>query len=104
MDFGGARPKRWKKKRGHTTCNNCGKVYNNNSVPRFCSCDHYLGGQGKSDTLTSITGALMITAALASVRSNERGENVRTFACLGKDKKVTVGHFFNYFNNNPVQH
>ena len=96
MDCGEDLPRRFKKKRGHTSCNNCGKVYNNNSVPRFCSCDHYLGGkgksEGKSDTLTSVTGALMITAALASVRLNETGENVRIFVCLGEDKKVIVKH------------
>ena len=81
---------RRKKKKGHTSCNNCGTVYNNNSVPSTCSCGHYLGGKGTSNLKHSVVGAFLITAALASVRSKEKGNSNRIFVALGHDKKVNL--------------
>ena len=77
-----------KKKKGQTTCNNCGKLYNNNSVPSLCSCNHFLGGKWKPDTKATVARAFLITSALASVREHDQGENKRIFASLGDQKKV----------------
>ena len=41
-------------------------------------------------------GAVLITAFLASVRLNERGNNVRTFVHIGEEKKVIFLIFFNF--------
>ena len=78
-----------RKKSGQTKCNNCHKIYNNKSVPKMCSntsCNSSLDGNFAQKP--SKTGAFLLDPILASVRLNEKGTNVRTFASVGEDKKV----------------
>ena len=82
-------PRMKRKKPGHTSCNNCGKEYNNNAVPRLCiSCNHYLGGKAVLATKPTVAAAFLVTAVLASVRQSDTGANVRIFVSIGEERKV----------------
>ena len=75
-----------RKKAGQKKCNNCHKIWNNAATPNVCSCKAFLGGTYVAKVAK--LGAVLITAFLASVRLNERGNNVRTFVHIGEEKKV----------------
>lgn len=79
-----------RKKGGQRQCEKCHRIYNNRAVPQRCHkpCDNFLGGNYVPKPIK--TGAFLITAILASVRLNEKGTNVRVFANIGDEKKVSL--------------
>ena len=64
---------------GQKVCGNCSKSFNNRAVPEFCDqCNHYLGGKFEIKD-KKLKDSLLITATLASVRTNPAGVATRTF-------------------------
>ena len=81
---------------GQTVCNKCLKVFNNRAVPQHCdSCNHYLGGKFEKKE-TKIQDAKLITANLASVRTNQVGLATRTFVDVSLNKVKQPEWWHNY--------
>ena len=77
----------FQKKPGQTKCSNCSHVYNNRYIPKYCGSCHFLLG-GKYEKKEKSLDAKMLTASIASVRTNVAGSNVRTFVSISGEMKV----------------
>ena len=83
-----------RKQAGQRTCE-CGKVFNNFHIPKFCpKCQFLLGGSYeappiKEDHPDSV--ALNKEEGLVSVRLNKAGENLRVFVDLTENKCFSTG-------------
>ena len=78
-----------RKARGQTNCGNddCDKIYNNASIPHFCTCGYELGGTFVSTARSrSKPDDTRIFLNLASVRKNAQGIGTRIFVDTVENK------------------
>ena len=86
-----------KKKKGQTTCYQCSKIYNNNVVPKLCSCGYLLNGTYEPKIKEDSIDAFRV-GDLVSVRQNRQGLNIRTFVDLEENKVLRNFHTITLLN------
>ena len=95
-----------RKRSGQKICE-CGKSYNNATIPKLCNkCGIHLGGSYEPPKVDIFTDAKVIeNVNLASVRLNKAGENLRVFVDLKQNKvkfildyKISQAFFAIIFN------
>ena len=85
-----------RKRSGQKICE-CGKSFNNATIPKCCDkCGFQLGGSHEPPKVDIFTDAKVIkNLNLASVRLNKAGENLRVFVDLEENK---VGFMLGFKN------